>query len=136
MTPIPLAVADEDTTAEDIAHLVEQRGIRCVPVLSRGVLVGIVSRADLVRAVLQARGAADAAERDNRIEREIIARMRQQPWNVARWLTVRVRDGVVQLHGFCNSEAVRHALCVLAQSVDGVRRVEDRMEDLPFRSGL
>lgn len=39
-----VASVTEDATAEQIAHVMESRGIRRVPVLRDGVLVGVVSR--------------------------------------------------------------------------------------------
>lgn len=40
-----------DTDLEDVSHLLVQKRIKRLPVLDRGRLVGIVSRADLVREV-------------------------------------------------------------------------------------
>ena len=36
------------------------------------------------------------------------------------------------LHGFVRSEEVRRGLRVLASRIEGVERVEDRMEDAPL----
>lgn len=132
MTPAPLAAVEEDTPVAEIARLIEQRGVRRVPVLRDGRLVGVVSRADLLRAVLRAPAATAGQGSDERIEADIMARIRREPWNVARWLSVTVKDGTVELHGFCDSDAVRRALRVLIEGVEGVRRVEDRTEALPF----
>lgn len=133
MTPAPLASVAEDTPAAEIAKVLDARGVRRVPVLRDGKLVGIVSRADLLRAVLQAlRPAEHGAASDARIEHEIRGRMREEPWADTHWASVQVRDGVVELHGFCRSDAVRRALRVLAEQVAGVRRVEDLMEEMPY----
>jgi CBS domain-containing protein len=43
----------ETTAARDIASLMHAHGIKRVPVMRNGKLVGIVSRADLVRALAQ-----------------------------------------------------------------------------------
>ena len=43
----------EDTPVEEIARILTERGIKRVPVLREGKLVGIVSRADIVRAMAQ-----------------------------------------------------------------------------------
>ncbi|MGB9878201.1 MAG: CBS domain-containing protein [bacterium] len=40
----------EDTPIEEIAKILAEKGIKRVPVLKEGKLVGIVSRADIVRA--------------------------------------------------------------------------------------
>lgn len=53
----PVSVA-EDTPAREVARLIVERGIKRVPVLRDGKVVGIVSRADLVRAF-----AAEAAKK-------------------------------------------------------------------------
>ncbi len=45
----PVVSISEDTTAAEIANLLESREIKRVPVLRDGKLVGIVSRADLLR---------------------------------------------------------------------------------------
>ena len=61
-----LVTVDEDTPVSEIAKTLEIRRIKRVPVLRDGKIVGIVSRADLVRTaraatgrVLDARGAPD-----------------------------------------------------------------------------
>ncbi len=53
MTSDPLVVM-EDTPIEDVCRVVDQRGIKRLPVVRDGRLVGIVSRADLVRALATA----------------------------------------------------------------------------------
>jgi CBS domain-containing protein len=55
MSPKPVTVA-ETTPAREIASLMYAHGIKRVPVLRDGRLVGIVSRADLVRALAQKLG--------------------------------------------------------------------------------
>ena len=94
--------------------------------------MGIASRADLPRAVLQALrpGGHDGAA-GAQIEREIRARMRGEPWADTHRVFAQVRDGTVELHGFCRSEAVRRALRVVAEQAAGVLRAEDRMEEMP-----
>jgi len=55
MSPNPITVT-ETTAARDIASLMHAHGIKRVPVTREGKLVGIVTRADLVRALLQKLG--------------------------------------------------------------------------------
>jgi len=50
MTSDPVVVM-EDTPIEDVCGVMHQRGIKRLPVVQNGRLVGIVSRADLVRAL-------------------------------------------------------------------------------------
>jgi CBS-domain-containing membrane protein len=59
MSPNPISVT-ETTAAREIASLMYAHGIKRVPVLRDGKLVGIVTRADLVRALVQKLSEADS----------------------------------------------------------------------------
>lgn len=121
---INLATVTEDTTVEEVAHLLETKRIRRVPVLRDGRLVGVVSRADLLRAVMAPVGSgADQEASDPRIRREIYAAMREQPWISARFVFPMVKDGVVTFHGFLAGQEAMMALRVLAEGVAGVKEV-------------
>lgn len=133
-----LATASEEDALDSVAAQFEQRGIRRVPVLRDGKLVGIVSRADLMRALTAPpERRADAAPDDARIRREVIGRMREQPWVDAHFVFAEVEDGVVTLHGFCRSDEVKRGLRVLAEGVAGVKAVRlDLAPTPPFLLGV
>ena len=119
-----VATASEDDDLGRVAALLEQRGIRRVPVVRDGRLVGVVSRADLMLALLLPPDQLAAeAPPDAQIRREVLARMREQPWGDTYYVFAEVEDGVVTFHGFCRTEEVKRALCVLAEGVPGVRDV-------------
>lgn len=119
-----LATVAEDATVEEVAHILETKRIRRVPVLRDGVLVGIVSRADLLRAVMAPIGSgAEQEASDPRIRREILARMRAEPWISTRFVFPMVKDGVVSFHGFLSTQETKAALRVLAEGVPGVKEV-------------
>lgn len=122
-----------DETAQRIAHLMEERGIRRVVVAEEGRLRGIVSRADLLRALIASpRAEATEAElSDERVRRAVLAAMRKEPWADTFYTVVEVKDGVVEFHGFRRSDAVQRALRVLAENVPGVRQVVDKTQALP-----
>ncbi len=127
-----LITATEDTTAEHAAQLIEQHKVRRLPVLRDGLLVGIVSRADLLRALLVPPPAADDAEIRARVSAEI-ARL---PWADAPYVFFDVRDGEVTLYGFCHSAAVRDGLRALATNTAGVRMVNDRITDAAYNHNV
>jgi predicted transcriptional regulator len=128
-----LVAVEETTPAEEIARLMERHGIRRVPVLREGRLVGLVSRADLLRAILRPPEAPEAARQDDAgILRAVIAGMRTQPWTDTFWVYPHVEDGVVTLYGYARSGAMRDGLRVLAGEVPGVRSVQDRMGPMPL----
>jgi CBS domain-containing protein len=56
----------EDMPARDLAHLMHEKAIKRVPVLRDGALVGIVSRADLVRGLAQRLSAEQSEARSHR----------------------------------------------------------------------
>ena len=128
-----VATVAEDATAEMIARLMEEKAIRSVPVVAAdGTLCGIVSRSDLLRAVLapaSARG--PQASPDERIRRDILQAMRQQPWADIRHLSVEVHAGVVLLEGYHRSAEAQRAVRVLAEQVEGVTAVDDQTRPMP-----
>ena len=119
-----LATVAEDATVEEVAHILETKRIRRVPVLREGKLAGVVSRADLLRAVMApVSSGAEAEASDPRIRREIFAAMHEQPWISTRFVFPMVKDGVVTFHGFLAGQEAMTALRVLAEGVAGVKEV-------------
>ena len=119
--------ASEDTTLRAIAELFETHRIGSVPVLRGHDLVGIVARADLVRAV-----AANSPVRkpsitpsDEAIREQLVNELEKQPWWQRQWTSVNVQGGVVSFAGLVDSEAAQEAARVAAENVPGVRGVCD-----------
>ena len=64
MTANPVTVAD-DAPIEDVLRKLERHGVKRLPVTRDGKLVGIVSRSDLLRALVQSlRRLSDASSQD------------------------------------------------------------------------
>jgi CBS domain-containing protein len=129
MTRDPVTVTEE-VTLEHAAHLLDTHHVRRLPVVQDGALVGILSRADLVRALLVPQPLACDAEIRSRIAAEI-ARL---PWAHAPFVHFEVADGAVTFYGYCHSEAVRRGLLAMAASTPGVTAVEDRIADAAERA--
>ena len=119
-----VASVGEDATAEQVAHIMETRGVRRVPVVRDAVLVGVVSRADLLRALIIGEAGTATARSDAEIRRALSTALRAQSWFDSQLMFFDVAEGIVRLHGFCGSEDIRRALRVLAEGVPGVKRVE------------
>lgn len=123
---------DDTTPIADIARLLETRRIKRVPVLRDGKMVGIVSRANLLRALathLQATPPVFAD--DQRIRTDLLAELRQHKWGaMIAQLDVTVDGGVVNLWGIVHSQEQQMAVRVMAENTPGVRRVEDHLEDV------
>lgn len=130
MTPDVVTVG-VDTPLEEVARLLERRRIKRVPVVRDGRVVGIVSRADLVRglAVRPSEPHPATAADDRAIRERVLAALRGQPWWVGTYRNIVVVDGVVHLWGLARSQAERDAMRVAAETVPGVRGVEDHLMD-------
>ncbi len=128
-----LVTVTEDAPAEEVARLMEQHRIRRVPVLRDGKLVGVVSRADLLRAVLTApQPPAAGTVSDTRLLRSVLDAMRDQPWVDTFYIFPSVKDAVVTFYGFHRSDEARRSLQVLAREVPGVVGVADETKPMPF----
>ena len=123
----------EETPVADIAVLLETNRIKRVPVLRDGQLIGIVSRANLVRALaMTVTEVADGAETDDRsIRDKLLAALKAQKWAEVSPANVTVKDGVVHLWSSYLSERERRALIVAAENTAGVQGVEDHMRPVP-----
>lgn len=119
----------EETPLVEIAALLEKHGIKRVPVLREGRLVGIVSRADLLRglAVRGMKPMTPVAPDDASIRAQVLAVMHREPWARFHFLSVVVDHGVVHLWGLVQSEAERDALRIAAENIPGVQGVEDHL---------
>jgi CBS domain-containing protein len=128
MTSDVLSVAP-DTELTEIARILEQRRIKRVPVVERGALVGIVSRANLLRALVAYRRSPSGfeAKSDPEISRALEDRLRNERWIDLHRINIVVTDKVVHLWGAVDSADQRRALVLAAGKVPGVKGVEDHL---------
>jgi CBS domain-containing protein len=126
MTPNPVTIA-EVTTLDEIVQLMEQKGIKRVPVLRNDTIVGIVTRANLLQAVANlTRTATSPSASDDALRGQILAAMEKQPW-CPMGLNVVIRDGVADLSGIITDDRQRSAAVVAAKNVAGVKAVHDHL---------
>jgi CBS domain-containing protein len=99
---------DTDAPLEEIVALMERHRIKRVPVLQGDRVVGVVSRADLLRALsVVARGSAGPAP-DDRTMRD------------------RILD-TLDVWGTISNDQERRAICVIAENTLGVNKVIDHL---------
>lgn len=136
MTAEVFSIAPE-TPLEDAVALMERHRIKRLPVIESGRIVGIVSRADLLRAVasLLARPSRRKAS-DTQIRRGILAEISKQAWAPRASIAVAVRHGLVELHGVISDERERQALRVTAENFPGVTGVRDHLVWVDPVSGM
>ncbi|MGA9457184.1 MAG: CBS domain-containing protein [Pseudolabrys sp.] len=127
----------EDTTLENIVELMERRCIKRVPVMRGKEVVGMVTRSNLMRAMVSlARAEQKPANDDATIRETLLAEMQKESWAPAAMVNVVVRDGIVELWGVVIDERQREALKVAAENIPGVRAVKDHMVWLEPTSGM
>lgn len=126
MTPTPLTVS-EDTPLEDIVAVMEKHGIKRLPVIRDGKIVGIVTRTNLLQAVADlAREIPDPTADDDHIRDRIVAALEKHDW-CPFGLNIVVRDGIVHLSGVVTDDRVRQAAVIATENVAGVRKVHDHL---------
>lgn len=118
----------EGTSLEQIVHLMESRRIKRVPVLRGTEVVGIVSRANLLRALAAlAPVATPAADSDSAIRDRVLAEFDKEAWAPHQCIDVTVRDGAVDLWGVVFAPKQREAAVVAAENVPGVKSVRSHL---------
>jgi hypothetical protein len=136
MTP-EVQTVDEVTPIEDIVDLMERRRIKRVPVVCGGQVVGIVTRSNLMHAMVSlARVAQPAAKDDAAIRERLLAEIQKEQWAPAATANVVVHDGVVELWGVIVDERQREALKVAAENIPGVKAVIDHLVWIEPTTGL
>jgi CBS domain-containing protein len=125
----------EDTPLEQAVHLMERHRVKRLPVVRGGQLVGMVTRANLVRAVVRlAHEAQPVSAADSDIRKRLGEELNKLPW--APSISVSVKDGVAKLSGVLTDERQRAALRVAAENVPGVKNVLDDLVWIDPYSGI
>ena len=128
---------DDVTPLEDIVELMERHRIKRVPVMCGGEVVGIVTRSNLMHAMVSlARTAQAPAEDDAAIRERLLAEMNKEQWAPVATANVVVHDGVVELWGVIIDERQREALKVAAENIPGVKAVNDHLVWIEPVSGM
>jgi CBS domain-containing protein len=138
MTP-DVAAADENTEIGAIVETMEKRRIKRVPVVRGRKLVGMVTRADILRALARAipAGAKTAApSSDLELRNRVVQELGRLPWATRNTISVTVKNGAVELQGAIFNVKEREALRVAAENVPGVTAVHDHLVWVEPVSGM
>jgi CBS domain-containing protein len=112
----PAITVDPDASVRDAARIMTERQINRLPVVSGGRLIGIVSRADLVRAFVRT---------DDELRAEILEDViRRALWLDAQDFEVTVTNGVARLRGTIERHSDVAILKRLVAAVPGIVEVE------------
>jgi CBS domain-containing protein len=135
-----VATVEESAALTEIVEVMEKRRVKRVPVVSGDRLVGIITRADLLRALsasIAGKPAPGPGERtDPAILEKLMTELKDQGFASPRTLDVTVDQGVVTLKGEIFDERQRQALIVAAENIAGVTKVVDELMWIEPFSGM
>lgn len=111
----------------EVVRVLDAKRIKRVFVVDKGRLAGVITRADLLRALhaREALAAKAVPTTDQEIRANILKAVgEQENWASGTVLNVQVADGVAHIWGQTEYESQRKALLLLVESVPGVKSVE------------
>jgi len=112
MSQYPVTTAPDEDVAE-VAQLMLEHDVRSIPVLDGNTIAGIISRRDILRAMVRS---------DDTLTKEVQHRLDEYADGARRW-TVTVHGGVATVVGEYNDDMERQVVAVLARTVPGVATV-------------
>jgi len=123
----------ETATLREVARLIMLHRIKRVPVVQDRKVLGVVGRADLLRALISFGADAYAQEgvsekhTNQELRAAVLAAVGGQSWSKALWCDAVASAGIVHLWGIVPNDAVRQAYVTAAEKVEGVTSVSSHM---------
>ncbi|MEF3130981.1 CBS domain-containing protein [Rhizobium sp. 268] len=122
----PAVTVQPDASVETAAELMAEKNIKRLPVVEGSEIIGIVTRFDVMAALVRSLASHCAERADNDIRNALEAELSRQKWGDS--VTLHVADGVVTLEGRVLDSREKTALHVAAENTIGVKSVNDRIE--------
>jgi CBS domain-containing protein len=135
MTPDPITI-EETTPLAEVSELMRTRRVKRLPVTRDRTVIGIVSRADLVRALAKEIDVPAVSADDVAIRDAVLAELARQPWSPRRSLAIAVDHGLVDIDGVVFDVRERDAIRVAAENVPGVKQVANRLVVIEPNTGM
>jgi CBS domain-containing protein len=124
-----VVAVSEDTPVSEIARLMEQKHIKRVPVLDGDKIVGLVSRANIIRQIAAVKEVkVESYVDDDTIRKQTEEALRKEEWSSIGTTGITVNQGVVEFWGLIGSDAERNASRLAVESVAGVKKVVDHRQ--------
>lgn len=134
-----VVTADENASLEEVGRLMLSHRIKRVPILRGRSVVGMLSRVDLLQALISRDPSTDVPQPDadglqsgdDQLRCRVAAAIEGHPWSLAQRSDIVVCGGRVHLWGVAPSHVVRQAYRVAAENVTGIKGVEMHMHVAP-----
>jgi CBS domain-containing protein len=122
----PVITVKPETPLGVLASLLEKHRIKRVPVVEDGKIVGIVSRGNLLQALVGLGKETTAPVKDSTLHDNVLVQLCSQSW-WSNTVNVIVHDGTVELWGTVDSEVEMDAIRVAVEVTPGVRNVSNNL---------
>ena len=130
-------VVEESTDLEDVVEMMERKRIKRVPVVRNDKMVGIITRSNLMHAMVSlARSVTKTASNDAIIRERLVDGLQKEKWAPTATTNIVVLNGVVELWGTVFDDRQREALRVAAENIPGVKAVKDHLVFIEPTSGM
>ena len=119
---------DKVRAMEDVVKALEDNGIRRVPITYGKAMIGMITRADLMRAFVNMAAQATATPlSDDHIRQRLLAELEKQRWAPKDFINISVEGGVVMLQGAVSNDRQIAAMVVAAENIPGVSKVINQL---------
>jgi CBS domain-containing protein len=123
-------------SVKEIVETMEKHGYKRIPIVRDHKVVGIVSRANIVRALSRRMDqVSHPAKTDLAIRDQILEELHKTDWAPFGTIEIAVHDGIVDLDGTVTDQSIREALRVAAENAPGVQEVRDNLHVVTLPAG-
>jgi predicted transcriptional regulator len=122
--------AQPETPLWEIANLMEKHSIKRVPIVQDELVVGVVSRANLLQILARANDNKAWVESDRVLYQRFVDSIKDQPW-AGRPFNIIINDRCADLWGFVFSVDEKTAVRVAAEATPGIESVSDHLGIAP-----
>jgi CBS domain-containing protein len=135
MTRKVVSVAEDADLSIAVDRMLKH-GVKRLPVRRGEAVVGVISRSDLLKALVASLPRQDGEHPDGEIKAAIEVELDRLGWAPRASVRVEARNGVVTFSGAITDERLRSGLKVIAENTPGVTEVHDHMCWIEPNSGI
>lgn len=118
---------ERTTPVTEVAQTIERHRVGRAPVVRNGILVGIVSRSDLIKSLAAGNDLSPVDHEDRELRERLIDELESHSWGRFLGRNIIVQDGVIHLFGLVQSDEERRAVRIAAENLPGARRVVNHL---------